>query len=58
MPDGSVRAYPEYASVVAASERTGASFQDVFAATQAAGLFAKAGEARPDSTTPGDGRRG
>ena len=58
MPDGSVRAYPEYASVVAASERTGASFQDVFAATQAAGLFAKAGEARPDSPTPGDGRRG
>ena len=58
MPDGSVRAYPEYASVVAASERTGASFQDVFAATQAAGLFAKAGEVRFDSTTPGDGRRG
>ena len=58
MPDGSVRAYPEYASVVAASERTGASFQDVFAATQAAGLFAKAGEATPDSPTPGDGRRG
>ncbi|WP_293819564.1 nickel insertion protein [uncultured Parolsenella sp.] len=36
MPDGSERAYPEYDSVVAAHERTGASFQDVFRATQAA----------------------
>ena len=36
MPDGSVRAYPEYSSVVKACERTGASFQDVFRATQAA----------------------
>ena len=36
LPSGEVRAYPEYDSVVAASERTGASFQDVFRATQAA----------------------
>ena len=36
MPDGHVRAYPEYSSVVAACERTGASFQEVFRATQAA----------------------
>lgn len=43
MPSGHVRAYPEYASVVAASERTGASFQDVFAATQAAGLEGEGG---------------
>lgn len=35
LPDGSVRAYPEYDSVVAACERTGASFQDVFRAAQA-----------------------
>jgi len=35
LPDGSVRAYPEYDSVVAACERTGASFQDVFHAAQA-----------------------
>ena len=36
LPDGSVRTYPEYDSVVAACERTGASFQDVFRKTQAA----------------------
>ena len=36
MPDGHVRAYPEYSSVVEACERTGVSFQDVFRATQAA----------------------
>ena len=36
LPDGSVRAYPEYDSVVAACEHTGASFQDVFRKTQAA----------------------
>ena len=36
MPDGHVRAYPEYSSVVEACERTGASFQEVFRATQAA----------------------
>ncbi len=36
LPDGNVRAYPEYDSVVAACERTGASFQEVFLAVQAA----------------------
>lgn len=36
LPDGSVRAYPEYSSVVAACENTGASFQDVFRAVEAA----------------------
>ena len=36
LPDGAERAYPEYDSVVAACDRTGASFQDVFRATQAA----------------------
>ena len=35
MPDGTERAYPEYDSVVAASARTGASFQDVFRAALA-----------------------
>ncbi len=39
MPDGSVRAYPEYGSVVAACERCGASFQDVFRAVEAAGAL-------------------
>ena len=36
LPSGEVRAYPEYDSVIAATERTGTSFQDVFRATQAA----------------------
>ena len=35
LPDGSARTYPEYDSVVAACERTGASFQEVFLAVQA-----------------------
>ncbi len=38
LPDGSTRAYPEYDSVVEACERTGASFQEVFRAVDAAGL--------------------
>lgn len=46
MPDGHVRAYPEYSSVVEACERTGASFQDVFRATQAAAVNARSGDAR------------
>lgn len=46
MPDGNVRAYPEYSSVVEACERTGASFQDVFRATQAAAVNARSGDAR------------
>ena len=46
MPDGHVRAYPEYSSVIEACERTGASFQDVFRATQAAAVNARGGDAR------------
>ena len=46
MPDGHVRAYPEYSSVVEACERTGASFQDVFRATQAATDAGHSGDAR------------
>lgn len=46
MPDGHVRAYPEYSSVVEACERTGASFQDVFRATQAATDTGHSGDAR------------
>ena len=36
LPGGEARAYPEYDSVVAACERSGASFQDVFRAATAA----------------------
>ncbi|MEE1373502.1 MAG: LarC family nickel insertion protein [Parolsenella sp.] len=46
MPDGHVRSYPEYSSVVEACERTGASFQDVFRATQAAADAGHSGDAR------------
>ena len=46
MPDGHVRAYPEYSSVVEACERAGASFQDVFRATQAAADAGHSGNAR------------
>ena len=46
MPDGHARAYPEYSSVVEACERTGASFQDVFLATQAAADATRDGDAR------------
>ena len=46
MPDGHVRAYPEYSSVIEACERSGASFQDVFRATQAAADAARNGDAR------------
>lgn len=46
MPDGHVRAYPEYSSVIEACERAGASFQDVFRATQAAADAARNGDAR------------
>lgn len=46
MPDGRVRAYPEYSSVIEACERAGASFQDVFRATQAAAVNARSGDAR------------
>lgn len=46
MPDGHVRAYPEYFSVIEACERAGASFQDVFRATQAAADAARNGDAR------------
>ena len=46
MPDGHVRAYPEYSSVIEACERAGASFQDVFRATQAAAVNAHSGDAR------------
>ena len=49
-PDGVVRTYPEYASVVEASERTGATFQEVFRAAEAAGLLDEPGKAaRGDS---------
>ena len=46
MPDGHVRAYPEYSSVIESCERAGASFQDVFRATQAAADAARNGDAR------------
>lgn len=46
MPDGHVRAYPEYSSVIEACERAGASFQDVFRVTQAAADAARNGDAR------------
>lgn len=46
MPDGRVRAYPECSSVIEACERAGASFQDVFHATQAAADAARNGDAR------------
>lgn len=46
MPDGHVRAYPECSSVIEACERAGASFQDVFRATQAAADAARDGDAR------------
>ena len=46
MPDGHVRTYPEYSSVIETCERTGASFQDVFRATQAAAVNARSGGAR------------
>lgn len=42
LPDGGVRSYPEYGSVVAACERTGASFQEVFRAVEAAAVKADA----------------
>lgn len=42
LPNGSVRSYPEYSSVVAACERTGASFQEVFRAVEAAAVEADA----------------
>lgn len=42
LPDGSARSYPEYGSVVAACERTGASFQEVFRAVEAAAMEADA----------------
>lgn len=42
LPDGSVRSYPEYGSVVETCERTGASFQEVFRAVEAAGTRADA----------------
>ncbi|WP_417145963.1 nickel pincer cofactor biosynthesis protein LarC [Paratractidigestivibacter faecalis] len=49
-PGGIVRSYPEYASVVEASERTGATFQEVFRAAEAAGLLDEPGKAvRGDS---------
>ena len=46
MPDGNVRAYPEYSSVIEACKRAGASFQDVFRATQAAADAGHSGDAR------------
>ena len=46
MPDGHVRAYPEYSSVVEACERAGASFQDVFRTTQSAADAGYSGGAR------------
>lgn len=42
LPSGSVRSYPEYGSVVAACECTGASFQEVFRAVEAAAVEADA----------------
>ena len=42
LPSGSVRSYPEYGSVVAACECTGASFQEIFRAVEAAAAEADA----------------
>lgn len=47
-PGGIVRSYPEYASVVEASERTGATFQEVFRAAEAAGLLDEPGKVAPE----------
>ena len=49
-PEGIVRAYPEYASVVEASDRTGATFQEVFRATEAAGLLDAPGKVAPKAS--------
>ena len=57
LPGGEVRAYPEYSSVVEACERTGASFQDVFRATQAS-ADAEVGESPATeavASTPSEG---
>ena len=51
-PGGIVRSYPEYASVVEASERTGATFQEVFRAAEAAGLLDE-----PEKAARGDSDR-
>lgn len=52
-PGGIVRSYPEYASVVEASERTGATFQEVFRAAEAAGLLDEPGEAAREGSSDG-----
>lgn len=49
-PGGIVRTYPEYASVVEASERTGATFQEVFRAAEAAGLLNEPGKVAPEGS--------
>ncbi len=49
-PGGIVRTYPEYASVVEASERTGATFQEVFRAAEAAGLLDEPGKVAPEGS--------
>ena len=49
-PGGIVRSYPEYASVVEASERTGATFQEVFRAAEAAGLLDEPGKVAPEGS--------
>lgn len=49
-PGGIVRTYPEYASVVEASERTGATFQEVFRAAEAAGLLDEPGKGAPEGS--------
>ena len=52
-PGGIVRTYPEYASVVEASERTGVTFQEVFRAAEAAGLLDEPGKAAPEGSDHG-----
>ena len=52
-PGGIVRTYPEYASVVEASERTGATFQEVFRAAEAAGLLDEPGKAAREGSDHG-----
>lgn len=52
-PDGIVRTYPEYASVVEASKRTGATFQEVFRAAEAAGLLDEPGKAAREGSSDG-----
>ncbi len=52
LPDGNVRSYPEYSSVIEACERTGASFQEVFRAVGAAALDASETRGADENADP------